>query len=82
LTVEDEPTPEYLASQIGKIQQKYTQRGGVRPFGIATLLAGFDGAAAPQLWYTDPAGVYTRWAVSDFAGSGAQRRTRVHLCPA
>ncbi len=68
LSIEDAPTPEYMASQIGAIQQKYTQRGGVRPFGIASLLAGFTTTGTPQLWHTDPTGVYSRWAVRASCG--------------
>jgi 20S proteasome subunit alpha 4 len=69
LSIEDAPTPEYMASTIGGIQQKYTQRGGVRPFGIASLLAGFTPSAGPQLWHTDPTGVYSRWAVRELCSS-------------
>lgn len=61
LTVEDAPSVEYVARHIGATQQKYTQRGGVRPFGLAVLLAGVDADGAPQLWSTDPSGVYTAW---------------------
>jgi hypothetical protein len=66
LTVDDAPTPEYIAQQVASIQQQYTQRGGVRPFGISNLIAGFTMTGEPQLWHTDPTGVYSRWAVSCF----------------
>jgi len=38
---EDEPSCEYIARFMGETQQQYTQRGGVRPFGISTFLSGF-----------------------------------------
>lgn len=61
LTVEDAPTVEYVARYVGTTQQKYTQRGGVRPFGLSVLLAGVDADGKPQLWSTDPSGVYSAW---------------------
>merc|ERR1712046_481676 len=38
-----------------------TQRGGVRPYGITSLLAGFDNDGTPQLWQTDPSGSFSSW---------------------
>jgi 20S proteasome subunit alpha 4 len=59
--VEDDPSVEYIARYIGTTQQKYTQRGGVRPFGLAVLLGGVDFHGKPQLWSSDPSGVYSSW---------------------
>jgi len=76
LTCEDAPSVEYLARFIARTQQKYTQRGGVRPFGIATLLAGFAEADSgdsnnndvPVLYQTDPAGTHSSWKAQVIGG--------------
>eukprot|EP00163_Fabomonas_tropica_P015218 TRINITY_DN2779_c0_g1_i10.p1 TRINITY_DN2779_c0_g1~~TRINITY_DN2779_c0_g1_i10.p1 ORF type:complete len:242 (+),score=79.42 TRINITY_DN2779_c0_g1_i10:284-1009(+) len=60
-TVEDAPTVDYITRFIAKTQQKYTQSGGVRPFGISTLIAGFDSDGTPKLYQTDPAGTFSAW---------------------
>ena len=58
----DEVAPiEYVARQIAQIQQRFTQRGGVRPFGISTILSGFSYDGSPKLYSTDPSGTYSEW---------------------
>eukprot|EP00605_Chrysophyceae_sp_TOSAG23-4_P000581 GSChrysophyteH1.ASY1.ANO1.658.1 assembled CDS len=69
LTCEDAPTLDYMARYIAKLQQSYTQRGGVRPFGVSNMLTGFSPTGKPQLFLTDPAGIYTLLEVVD---SGAK----------
>lgn len=68
LTCEDVPSVEYMARYIAKTQQSYTQRGGVRPFGVSSMLAGFSNDGSPQLYLTDPAGTYSSWKANAIGG--------------
>uniref|UniRef100_A0A6T7X005 Proteasome subunit alpha type n=1 Tax=Pyramimonas obovata TaxID=1411642 RepID=A0A6T7X005_9CHLO len=61
LTLGDKVSVEYITRYIAGVQQKYTQSGGVRPFGITTLIVGFDPAGNPNLYQTDPSGTYSAW---------------------
>lgn len=63
LSLDDAPSVEYITRFIAGLQQKYTQKGGVRPFGISTLIVGFDIDGVPKLFQTDPSGVYSAWKV-------------------
>jgi len=76
LTMEDKPTVDYIARYLAQTQQWYTQRGGVRPFGIATLTAGVgadpDDQDKPYLYQTDPAGTHSRWRAQVIGGRNAK----------
>lgn len=68
LTCEDAPSIDYMARYIAKTQQSYTQRGGVRPFGVSSMLAGFSAEGKPQLYLTDPAGIFSEWKAQAIGG--------------
>ncbi|KAL7859584.1 hypothetical protein SRHO_G00147310 [Serrasalmus rhombeus] len=61
LTVEDPVTIEYITRYIASMKQRYTQSNGRRPFGISTLIVGFDFDGMPNLYQTDPSGTYHAW---------------------
>ena len=42
-------------------KQSYTQYGGLRPFGVAFLFAGWDRHYGFQLYQSDPSGNYSGW---------------------
>jgi len=76
LTMEDAPSADYLARYLARVQQKYTQQGGVRPFGIATLVAGVNNddndGVKPYLYQTDPAGTHSRWKAQVIGGRNSK----------
>lgn len=61
LTLDEAVTVDYITKYIAGVQQKYTQSGGVRPFGISTLIVGFNPDGSPALYQTDPSGTYSAW---------------------
>ncbi|USS41380.1 archaeal proteasome endopeptidase complex subunit alpha [Thermococcus aggregans] len=55
-----EPVPlTVLVKKICDLKQMHTQYGGVRPFGVALLMAGVN--EKPELFETDPSGAYFEW---------------------
>lgn len=62
LSLDDPVSIDYITRYIAGVQQKYTQSGGVRPFGLLTLVAGFDvNDTVPKLYQTEPSGVFSSW---------------------
>jgi 20S proteasome subunit alpha 3 len=52
---------EYLVQQVADAKQGYTQFGGLRPFGVSFLFAGWDRHLGYQLYNSDPSGNYGGW---------------------
>jgi 20S proteasome subunit alpha 4 len=75
LTLDERVTVDYITKYIAGVQQKYTQSGGVRPFGISTLIVGFDPLGVPQLYQTDPSGIYSAWKANAIGRNSKQAST-------
>ena len=57
-----EPQPvEQLVQSLCDEKQAYTQFGGLRPFGVSMLYAGWDKTHGFQLYQSDPSGNYNGW---------------------
>jgi 20S proteasome subunit alpha 3 len=57
-----EPQPvEQLIKILCNTKQGYTQFGGLRPFGVSFLYAGWDENFGFQLYHSDPSGNYGGW---------------------
>lgn len=64
----NEPAPvESIAREICDLMQIYTQYGGIRPFGVSLLIAGYDDK--PRLYEAEPSGAMTGFK-ADSIGSG------------
>merc|ERR1719409_110303 len=63
-----------LALAFGEGQDGDRDKRMSRPFGVALLLAGYDGLDGPQLFFSDPSGTFVRYKAKAIgAGSeGAQ----------
>jgi len=57
---EDIPV-ELLTQRMCDLKQGYTQYGGLRPFGVSILYAGYDPHHQFQLYQSDPSGNYSGW---------------------
>jgi 20S proteasome subunit alpha 3 len=55
---------EQLVKRVCDLKQGYTQYGGLRPFGVSFLFAGWDPLYQFQLYVSDPSGNYSGWKAS------------------
>ncbi|CAM9019294.1 unnamed protein product [Wickerhamomyces anomalus] len=64
------PPTKILVSEVAKIMQESTQSGGVRPYGVSLLIAGYDDHNKFGLYQVDPSGSYFPWKATAI-GKGA-----------
>jgi proteasome alpha subunit len=67
ITYNEPISVELLTKKLSDTMQIYTQYGGIRPFGVALLVAGVDGE--PRLFETEPSGALTEYKAAAI-GSG------------
>jgi 20S proteasome subunit alpha 3 len=71
-----EPIPcEVLVKRLCDIKQGYTQFGGLRPFGVSFIFAGFDDLHGFQLYTSNPSGNYSGWKATSVGANGASAQT-------
>ncbi|KDN53620.1 putative PRE9-20S proteasome subunit Y13 [Tilletiaria anomala UBC 951] len=58
---DDDMPIEQLTQRLCDLKQGYTQYGGLRPFGVSILYAGYDPHHQFQLYHSDPSGNYSGW---------------------
>ncbi len=70
-----DPIPvQQLVREVASVAQEFTQQGGVRPFGVSLLIAGYD-ADGPQLYQVDPSGSYWAWKASAIGKNATNAKT-------
>jgi 20S proteasome subunit alpha 2 len=70
-----EPIPTtQLVQKVAAVVQEYTQSGGVRPFGVSLLIAGWD-ESRPYLFQCDPSGAYFAWKATALGKNFVNGRT-------
>ncbi|MCO5570427.1 hypothetical protein L7F22_024149 [Adiantum nelumboides] len=63
-----------LVRETAAVMQEFTQSGGVRPFGVSLLVAGYDDNG-PQLYQVDPSGSYFSWKASAIGKNVSNAKT-------
>ena len=67
-----EPQPvEQLVQRLCDEKQAYTQYGGLRPFGVSLLYAGWDQTYGFQLYASDPSGNYGGWKATSIGANSS-----------
>lgn len=70
-----EPPLEHIVKQVCNLKQGYTQYGGLRPFGVSFLFAGYDDRFGFQLYTSNPSGNYSGWKATSIGANNSSAQT-------
>lgn len=75
-----EPEPvEQLIKNVCNTKQGYTQYGGLRPFGVSFLYAGWDEHYGYQLYHSDPSGNFGGWKATAIGNNNQTAKDKLKM---
>ena len=75
LTYNEEIPCEQLVRRLCDLKQSYTQHGGLRPFGVSFIYAGYDPKRHFQLYQSNPSGNYGGWKATSVGANNASAQS-------
>lgn len=75
LTYNEDIPCEQLVRRLCDLKQGYTQHGGLRPFGVSFIYAGWDPQRQFQLYQSNPSGNYGGWKATSVGANTASAQS-------
>ena len=75
LTYHEDIPCEQLVRRLCDLKQGYTQHGGLRPFGVSFIYAGWDPRRKFQLYLSNPSGNYGGWKATSAGANNASAQS-------
>lgn len=75
LTYNEDIPCEQLVRRLCDLKQGYTQHGGLRPFGVSFIYAGWDPQREFQLYLSNPSGNYGGWKATSSGANHASAQS-------
>ena len=75
MTYSTEIPCEQLVRRLCDLKQGYTQHGGLRPFGVSFIYAGWDAQRQFQLYQSNPSGNYGGWKATSVGANNASAQS-------
>ena len=75
LTYDEDIPCEQLVRRLCDLKQGYTQHGGLRPFGVSFIYAGWDPRTQFQLYHSNPSGNYGGWKATSAGANHASAQS-------